>query len=227
MIKCDVQVTVHRDTFFGIRNSEPSRSCSQAGSKTVWHIPLLCVQWKISGDGQRNCPKHVEFYSKNNFEKVMHLVGFIIWIFLIRICSTYFVLSIMCRLHLHEIVGDVMFPAVSLYQKATLQTRNVIPTQTAEEDTTLRLHVLNLLPRHINPKLLTTDKRKSWRTYRQQYIWRHNVRFSYNCIECGLFTFSDVMFAWKLIGYHVSAEWFVSEAQLVLQFQSQFCDRKK
>ena len=29
-------------------------------------------------DGQRNCPKHVEFYSKNKFEKLVHLVGFII-----------------------------------------------------------------------------------------------------------------------------------------------------
>jgi len=47
----------------------PSWSCSQAVSKPVWHIPLLCVQWKISYDGQRNCPKHVEFHSKNKFEK--------------------------------------------------------------------------------------------------------------------------------------------------------------
>jgi hypothetical protein len=29
-------------------------------------------------DGQRNCPKHVEFRSKNKFEKLVHLVGFII-----------------------------------------------------------------------------------------------------------------------------------------------------
>jgi hypothetical protein len=28
--------------------------------------------------GQRNCPKHVEFHSKNKFEKLVHLVGFII-----------------------------------------------------------------------------------------------------------------------------------------------------
>jgi len=49
----------------------------QAVSKTVWHIPLLCVQWKSPDDGQRNCPKHVEFYSKNKFEKSVHLVGFI------------------------------------------------------------------------------------------------------------------------------------------------------
>ena len=42
-------------------------SCSQAVSKPVWHIPLLRVQWKTPDDGQRNCPKHVDFYSKNNF----------------------------------------------------------------------------------------------------------------------------------------------------------------
>ena len=51
---------------------------SQAVSKCIWHIPLLCVQWKTPDDGQRNCPKHVEFYSKNKFEKLVHLVGFII-----------------------------------------------------------------------------------------------------------------------------------------------------
>jgi len=33
---------------------------------------------KKSDDGQRNRPKHVEFYSKNKFEKLVHLVGFII-----------------------------------------------------------------------------------------------------------------------------------------------------
>jgi len=32
---------------------------------------------KTPDDGQRNCPKHVEFYSKNKFEKSVHLVGFI------------------------------------------------------------------------------------------------------------------------------------------------------
>ena len=52
-------------------------SCSQA----VWHIPLLCVRWKTPDDGQRNCPKHVEFYSKYKFEKLVHLFGFIIRIY--------------------------------------------------------------------------------------------------------------------------------------------------
>ena len=44
----------------------------------------MCVQLKTPEDGQRNCPKHVDFYStppKNKFEKLVHLDGFII-----RIC---------------------------------------------------------------------------------------------------------------------------------------------
>jgi len=36
---------------------------------------------KTPDDGQMNCPKHVEFYSKNKFEKLVHLVGFITRIF--------------------------------------------------------------------------------------------------------------------------------------------------
>ena len=47
-------------------------------SANLYDIPLLCVQWKTPDDGQRNCPKHVEFYSKNKFEKLVHLIGFII-----------------------------------------------------------------------------------------------------------------------------------------------------
>jgi len=34
----------------------------------IYH--LLCLQCKTPDDGQRNCPKHVEFYSKNEFEKI-------------------------------------------------------------------------------------------------------------------------------------------------------------
>jgi len=63
--------------------------CSKAVSKPVWHIglPLLCVQWKTPDGGQRNCTKHVEFYSKNKFEKLVHLVGFIIIIYWILSCQ--------------------------------------------------------------------------------------------------------------------------------------------
>ena len=57
---------------------DPARKLS---AKHVWHIPLLCVQWKTPDDGQRNCPKHVEFCSKNKFQKSVRLVGFIIKIY--------------------------------------------------------------------------------------------------------------------------------------------------
>jgi len=36
--------------------------------------------YKLDG-GQRNCLKHVEFYSKNKLEKLVHLVGFITGIY--------------------------------------------------------------------------------------------------------------------------------------------------
>jgi hypothetical protein len=32
---------------------------------------------KTPDDGQRNCPKHVEFHFKNKFEKLVHLIGII------------------------------------------------------------------------------------------------------------------------------------------------------
>jgi hypothetical protein len=39
---------------------------------------LLCIQCQTPDDGQRNCPKHVEFYYKDKFEKLVHLVVFIV-----------------------------------------------------------------------------------------------------------------------------------------------------
>jgi hypothetical protein len=47
----------------------------------LWHIPLVHVQWKTPDDGQRNYLKHVEFYSKNKFENLVHLIDFIIRIY--------------------------------------------------------------------------------------------------------------------------------------------------
>jgi hypothetical protein len=38
----------------------------------------LARKWKTPDDGQGNCPKHVAFHSKNKFEKLVHLVGFIV-----------------------------------------------------------------------------------------------------------------------------------------------------
>jgi len=42
--------------------------------KTAWHIPVPNVQWKTPDDGQRNCPKHVEFLGKNKFGKLVRLL---------------------------------------------------------------------------------------------------------------------------------------------------------
>ena len=39
---------------------------------------LLCIQYWTPDDGQKTCPKHVEFYSKNKFEKLVHLVSFVL-----------------------------------------------------------------------------------------------------------------------------------------------------
>jgi len=43
----------------------------------VTYTIAVCTA-KTPDDGQRNCPTHVEFHSKNKFEKLVHLVGFII-----------------------------------------------------------------------------------------------------------------------------------------------------
>ena len=48
-------------------------------SANLYDIYHYCVySERTPDDGQRNCPKHVEFYSKNKFEKLVHLVDFII-----------------------------------------------------------------------------------------------------------------------------------------------------
>jgi len=48
-------------------------------SANLYDICHCCVYSKNTpDDGQRNCPKHAEFHSENKFEKLVHLVGFII-----------------------------------------------------------------------------------------------------------------------------------------------------
>jgi hypothetical protein len=42
------------------------------------HTQRRTTVGRTPDDGQKTCPKHVEFYSKNKFEKLVHLVGFII-----------------------------------------------------------------------------------------------------------------------------------------------------
>ena len=48
-------------------------------SANLYDICHCCVySKKTPDDGQRNCPEHVDFDSKNRSEKSVHLVGFII-----------------------------------------------------------------------------------------------------------------------------------------------------
>jgi len=48
----------------------------------MYDIYHCCVySEKTPDDGQRKCPQHVQFYSKYKFQKLMHLVGFIIRIY--------------------------------------------------------------------------------------------------------------------------------------------------
>jgi hypothetical protein len=61
----------HRGLFTAFEQDQngtpvPFWSCSKAVCKPVWHISSLYLQWKSPDDGQRNCPKHVEFHSKVN-----------------------------------------------------------------------------------------------------------------------------------------------------------------
>jgi hypothetical protein len=44
----------------------------------IRHIPLLSVQGITPVDGQRDGPKHVKFHFQNKFEKLVHLVDFIV-----------------------------------------------------------------------------------------------------------------------------------------------------
>jgi len=61
--------------------------------------PLLCVQRKIPDDGQRDFSKHVVFYSKNKFEKLVHLFGFVIRkygiILYFLACTVFYILDLM------------------------------------------------------------------------------------------------------------------------------------
>ena len=77
--------SVHHQEFFTVHTAMVFviQVCWQlAISKLSANLCVLrCVLWKPPDDGQRNCPKFVEFYSKNKFEKLVNLVGFIIRIY--------------------------------------------------------------------------------------------------------------------------------------------------
>jgi len=63
----------------------------------------VCTVKTTPDDGQRNSPKHVEFYSKNKFEKLVHLVGLII-----RMFSIILLKQIICNIF-HSVLQTTYF----------------------------------------------------------------------------------------------------------------------
>jgi hypothetical protein len=58
-----------------MEHPDPARKLSA----NMYDIHHCCVyNEKTPDDEQRNCPKHVDFHSKNKFEKLLHLRNFIL-----------------------------------------------------------------------------------------------------------------------------------------------------
>ena len=70
--------------YMSYRFSDSLRAGSGRQQNNMTYISLLCVQLKTIDDGKWNCLKHVDFHSKNKFEKLVHLVGFIIRILQVK-----------------------------------------------------------------------------------------------------------------------------------------------
>ena len=52
----------------------PSWTCLKVVIRLAWHISVPNVQCRTPDDGQRNCPKYVEFLDKLNLEKLVRLL---------------------------------------------------------------------------------------------------------------------------------------------------------
>ena len=74
-----VQYFTHSNRYRSYRFADCLLASSQHNLYDIYL--LLCVQCQTPDDGQKTCPKHVEFYSKNKFEKLLNFVGFIIRIY--------------------------------------------------------------------------------------------------------------------------------------------------
>jgi len=66
---------------------------------------VYVIQCQTPRNGQRDCPKHVEFYSKNKFEKLVHLVGFIIRIIKYHVKLFFLFLSGSLQMSLYLLLG--------------------------------------------------------------------------------------------------------------------------
>jgi len=62
----------------GLLTAHNSQSCQQT---CTTYTTVVCTSEKLLMMDRGNCLKHVEYYSKNKFEKLVHIVGFVIRIF--------------------------------------------------------------------------------------------------------------------------------------------------
>ena len=85
----------------------------------TYTIVVCTVKKKTPDDRQRNCPKHVEFHSKNKFEKLVHLVGFIIRTFFLTISlccvmSKINVVLVLCLIYISRPISLTLSPSAPL-----------------------------------------------------------------------------------------------------------------
>jgi len=79
-----VPLSVNSTHSNGVCHTGLLRVCEQDQDGSVLILLACCQQTCMTYtiavctvDRQRNCPNNVEFYSKNTFKKLVHLVGFI------------------------------------------------------------------------------------------------------------------------------------------------------
>jgi predicted RNA-binding protein YlqC (UPF0109 family) len=104
---------------------------------------LLSVQGLTPDDGQRNCPKHVVSF-QNKFEKLVHLVGFIIRKFV--------------TMHGHvnvHLVGFIVRKFVTMHGHVNVHLVGLI----VRKFVTMHGH-MNAKKKHVRIEITATDKRQ-------------------------------------------------------------------
>jgi hypothetical protein len=67
-------IKLHVSTF----RAGPGWSCSKIAYKSVWHIPMPCVQWINSWWWAEELSETCRVSCRSKFGKLVHLIGFII-----------------------------------------------------------------------------------------------------------------------------------------------------
>jgi hypothetical protein len=92
-------------------------------STSLYDVPLLCVQWITPDDGQRYCPKHVEFYLQNKFWEISASD----WFYYNEICHD--VRSHECKIWLlfHRREGNSSWERISRFLMIFVQPKISLP----------------------------------------------------------------------------------------------------